>query len=195
MTTKEKDRFRVLMPCKGYVRSYLLANFNRPDEDWPEIVNFAPDKALHDYFLSLLRKGEEHNDSRLKGTRYKSMVWIEITYDQFTRYGWMLSMTDIQKMNTFLEHRVKLMLYSFVGALRMTGIPLMSCIMQFRLRTGITEWMWDTDSIRKDLQRHLHYDPTAFNEFLQKIEEKVWRTLSENGTLTEQGLETYLHKQ
>lgn len=174
----------MIIPCKPYVKAYLLANFNRPDEDWPEIVNFADDKVLHDYFLSLLKKGEERYDSRLKGTRYTAQVSIEITYDQFQRYGWMLTLTDTVKFNTLLERRVKQMLYFFVGTLHVTGLPLMECVRRFRTATKISEWDWDTDSIRKDLQRHLTFDTTAYEEFLRKIEEKVWSTMSEVGTIT-----------
>ena len=59
------------MPCKGYVKAYLLLNFRHADPDWPELVNLSSDKALHDYFLTLLRKSEQRNDCRLKGTRYR----------------------------------------------------------------------------------------------------------------------------
>lgn len=188
---KKKDRFRVIVPCKGYVKAYLLANYNRPDEDWEELINLSDDRPLHDIFLSMLKRGEERYDNRLKGTRYRYQVSIEITYDQFQRYGWLLSMTDTMKFNALLEHRVKHILYSYVGALRVTGIPLMECIRRFRDKTGISEWMWDTDSIRKDLQRHLEFDPAIMDDFLRKIEQNVWRMLSKCGTITEQGVDNY----
>lgn len=192
MKKKKKDIFRVIVPCKGYVKAYLLANFGRPDEDWAELVNLSSDKALHDYFISLLRRGDEHYDSQLKGARYRYQVSVEITYDQFNRYGWLLTMTDTMRFNAMLERRVKQMLYSYVGALRITGMPLMECIRRFRERTRIEEWMWDTDSIRKDLQRHLCFDPTMMEDFLRKIEQNVWLTLSKCGTLTEEGLHNYI---
>lgn len=188
---KKKDLFRVIVPCKGYVKAYLLANFSRPDDDWPELVNLSSDKPLHDYFISLLRKGDEHHDSQLKGTRYRYQVSIEITSDQFLRYGWLLTMTDTMRFNGMLERRVKHMLYSYVGALRVTGMPLMECIRRFRERTHIQEWMWDTDSIRKDLQRHLVFDPGMMEDFLRKIEQNVWATLSKCGTVTDMGLQNY----
>ena len=186
-----RDVFRVILPCKGYVTAYLLANFRHPDPDWPELVNLSADKPLHDYFLTLLKKSEQRNDNRLKGTRYHYRVSIEISYDQFQRYGWLLTMTDTQKLNTLLEHRVKQMLYNFVGVLVMTGMPMTECVRRFRRRTGITEWMWSTDSILKDLRRNLYYDSTPMEEFLLKIEKKVWCTLSQSGTLTKQGKEEY----
>ena len=187
----KRDIYRVILPCKGYVKAYLLGNFASPDDDWAELVNLSADKALHDYFLTLLRRGEERNDSRLKGTRYTYQVSVEITYDQFQRYGWMLTATDTAKFNAMLERRVKSMLYAYVSALRSIGLPMMECVRRFRHRTGITEWMWDTDSIRKDLQRNLRTDPSPYHEFLQKIEENVWRVLPQSGTITQQGMKTY----
>ena len=191
MKQKKKDRFRVIVPCKGYVKAYLVANYNRPDEDWPELINLSSDKPLHDIFLSMLQRGEERYDSRTKGTRYRYQVSIEITWDQFQRYGWLLTMTDTMRFNAMLESRVKCILYNYVGMLRVTGLPLMECIRRFRDRTHIDEWMWDTDSIRKDLQRHLAYDPSLMEDFLRKIEQNVWSTLSKCGTVTAQGIKYY----
>ena len=37
--SNKQDRFAVWVPCKGYVKRWLLANFNRPDEYWQELVN------------------------------------------------------------------------------------------------------------------------------------------------------------
>lgn len=191
MSRKNKsERFRLLLPCKGYVKAYLLSNFNRPDEDWPEIVNLSSDKTLHDLFVRMLSKNDCHYDKRTKCS-YRYTVSIEITYDQFRRYGWMLSTTDTMTFNKILEHRVKNMLYSFVSTFRMTGMPISECIIRFRRRTRINEFDWDTDSIRKDLQRHLNTDFNALDDFYKKIEEKVWCTLSQSGTITEQGKEEY----
>lgn len=184
-----RDIFRVIVPCKAYVKAYLLVNFRHPDPDWPELVNLSGDKALHDYFLTLLRKNEQRNDTKLKGTLYTEKVSVEITYDQFQRYGWLLTMTDTQKLNTMLEHRVKQMLYAFVGSLMMTGIPMSECVRRFRRRTGIDEWMWSTDSILKTLRRNLYVDYRPMEDFFGKIEKNVWLTLSKTGTLTKQGLE------
>jgi hypothetical protein len=151
----------------------------------------SDDKPLHDIFLSMLKRGEERYENRLKGTRYRYQVSIEITYDQFQRYGWLLTMTDTMKFNAILEGRAKNILYSYVGMLRVTGLPLMECIRRFRERTHIEEWMWDTDSIRKDLQRHLPYDPSIMEDFLTNLEKNVWRTLTKTGTITEQGEKFY----
>ena len=35
----KKDRFVCWLPCKPYVKQFLLYNFNAPDDTWTEIVN------------------------------------------------------------------------------------------------------------------------------------------------------------
>ena len=42
----KKDRFVCWLPCKPYVKQFLLYNFNAPDDTWTEIVNLSPDKEL-----------------------------------------------------------------------------------------------------------------------------------------------------
>ncbi len=186
--TRKKEIFRVILPCKSYVGEYLIRNFGRPDDKWPDLVNLSADKMLHDYFLTLLKKGEERYDARTNGRLYTYQVSIEITHDQFLRYGWMLSDTDTAKINAMLEQRVKSILYFHVSALRSIGVPMMECIRRFRAHTGISEWMWDTDSIRKDLQRNLKANPAPFSDFMKKIEENVWCILSQSKLITQQGL-------
>lgn len=66
------------------------------------------------------------------------------------------------------------------------------CIRRFRKKTKITELEWDSDSIRKELYRNsIKIDQELIDDFLAKIEQKVWCVLEQNGTLTEQGKEHY----
>lgn len=48
--SNKQDRFAVWVPCKGYVKRWLLANFNRPDEYWQELVNLSPNREFADDF-------------------------------------------------------------------------------------------------------------------------------------------------
>jgi len=187
----KKDRVTVCMPCKRYVKAYLLANFNSPDDNWDEIVNLSADKELNDQFLNRLKRGDNHLSSRTKGTRYTEMVHIEISWDTFYRHGWMLTQGETLKFNQCLERRVKSMLYSYVSSLHAVGLPVSECINRFRKSTKISEFDWDTDSIRKDLQRHMKLDATIADDFFKKIEKNVWVTLSKSKTITEQGYKTY----
>jgi hypothetical protein len=179
---KKRERARLQLNCKRYVKAYLLANYNSPDAEWKEIIDLSTDKVLYPIFVSMLKRNEGRYDNRSKCAKYNATVSIALTMDQFRRYGWMLSNTETLRFNRILEYRVKRMLYSSVGALRITGMPISDCIRRFRLATHITECDWDTDSIRKDLQRHLPDISDLSDDFLKKIEEKVWCTLSQHGT-------------
>lgn len=192
---KKREIFRVILPCKGYVKEYLTTNYGRKDDTWNDLVDFTADRELHDYFIALLKRCEEKNDNKIKGTQYLYRVSVAITYDQFQRYGWLLSMTDTLRLNSMLERRVKGILYSYVGALRSVGLPLSECIRRFRVRTGISEWLWDTDTIRRDLNRNMHVDTHASDIFLRKIGENVWRSLSQVRTITQEGFKTYIENE
>ena len=187
MSKKSNERVTVAFYCKPYVKAYLIANFNAPDEEWPEIVNFGEDKELYNNLLSSLTKNSERYDSRVKCYQCTELVYIEITWDIFYRYGWMLTKTETLRFNKLLEKRVKSILYSFVSALRIVGLPISQCIERFRKRTHITEADWDTDSIRKDLSRNLFIDHSLTDDFLRKIEKNVWCVLSKNRTISHKG--------
>ena len=62
-----------------------------------------------------------------------------------------------------------------------------------RYRQGdITELDWDTDSIRKELQRNSKVSAEEdFEQIVKKIEQKCWALLSKNGLITEQGIMEY----
>lgn len=179
---KKRDIYRVILPCKRYVRAWLLQRYGLADADWLDLVSLRRDRELGEMFRLYLSKDEERRDRSLSGTAYRHSVSVAISRDEFLRYGWMLPMTQVCRLNRLLERRVKQELYAFVGGLRVTGLPVMECVRRWRLRSGITEWDWDTESIRKDLQRHLRVDMSVMDAFLQKIEENLWARLSDYGT-------------
>lgn len=186
---KEKERWVVWVPCKGYVKRWLLLNYNRPDGRWPEIVNLSDNTFLHREFLIRLRRGSVRVEKEMNNA-YKDQVAIEITEDTFRRFGWELSGRALKDWNRLLEHEVKGMLRTFVAMTSVTGISLNDCIRRFRRATGMTDLDWETDSIRKEVTRHLVFDGRCYyDEFLKKIEKNVWSVLSENGQLTKRGLE------
>ena len=127
-----EDRWVVWMPCKGYVKRWLLANFNRPDENWPEIVNLSADKVLLTSFYNHLRRnytprGEQRNVCR----RYTEQVAIEYTKTAFDRYGWSLTDKELTEFNNELESRVRMLMRNYVMALRCIGVPVGKCIQSF----------------------------------------------------------------
>ena len=186
-----KDRMAVWMPCKGYVKRWLLANYNSPDDNWAELVNLSPNRELAEDFRRRLIRGEARRDNSVRG-RYTTQVAIEISMDTFNRYGWMLSPTETLHFNSRLEREVKQVLHTYSAMLSVTGMSIAERIKRFRKATGITENDWDTDSIRKELQRNAKVNgDDGFELICKKMEQKCWAVLSKSGHITEQGKELY----
>ena len=188
---KNRDRWVVWVPCKGYVKRWLIANFNRPDEHWQEIVNLSSCKELAEDFKKRLVRHEARRDKIVKG-HYTTRVAIEITEDTFNRYGWSLTPTEALAWNSMVERKVKMVLHTYNSMLSITGRSFSERIKRFRHATGITELDWDTDSIRKELQRNSKVSAEEdFEQIVKKIEQKCWALLSKNGLITEQGILEY----
>lgn len=186
-----KDRMAVWVPCKGYVKRWLLDNYNSPDDNWAELVNLSPNRELAEDFRRRLIRGEARRDNSVRG-RYTTQVAIEISMDTFNRYGWMLSPTETLHFNSRLERDVKQVLHTYSAMLSMTGLSIAERIKRFRKATGITENDWDTDSIRKELQRNAKVNgDDGFELICKKMEQKCWAVLSKSGHITEQGKELY----
>lgn len=186
-----KDRMAVWVPCKGYVKRWLLANYNSPDDNWAELVNLSPNRELAEDFRRRLIRGEARRDNSVRG-RYTTQVAIEISMDTFNRYGWMLSPTETLHFNSRLEREVKQVLHTYSAMLSVTGMSIAERIKRFRKATGITENDWDTDSIRKELQRNAKINGDGeFEKICKKMEQKCWAVLSKSGHITEQGKEEY----
>lgn len=186
-----KDRMAVWVPCKGYVKRWLLANYNSPDDNWAELVNLSPNRELAEDFRRRLIRGEARRDNSVRG-RYTTQVAIEISMDTFNRYGWMLSPTETLHFNSRLERDVKQVLHTYSAMLSVTGMSIAERIKRFRKATGITENDWDTDSIRKELQRNAKINGVdGFEKICKKMEQKCWAVLSKSGHITEQGKEEY----
>ena len=186
-----KDRMAVWVPCKGYVKRWLLANYNSPDDNWAELVNLSPNRELAEDFRRRLIRGEARRDNSVRG-RYTTQVAIEISMDTFNRYGWMLSPTETLHFNSRLEREVKQVLHTYSAMLSVTGMSIAERIKRFRKATGITENDWDTDSIRKELQRNAKIDAKDdFEKICKKMEQKCWAVLSKSGHITDQGKEEY----
>lgn len=189
--SKKQERMAVWVPCKGYVKRFLVSNYNRPDDDWAELVNLSPNRELAEDFRRRLIRSEARRDLTVRG-RYTTQVAIEISMDTFQRYGWLLSPTETLHFNSRLERDVKQVLHTYCAMLSITGLSIADRIKRFRKATGITEIDWDTDSIRKELQRNAKINgEDDFEQICKKIEEKCWAILSKSGHITQQGLEEY----
>jgi hypothetical protein len=122
-----------------------------------------------------------------KFEKYKDEVSIYITQDDFYRYGWDLSKTDIVTINKFIEGKVKILLYTIVGSYVAIGIPLSESISLFQEKYKFTEDIWSRDSIYKDCIRNLEVEKNSISKELFTMIDKICLDkLSLNGTICQQ---------
>lgn len=191
---EKKERWAVWLPCKHYTKKWLLANFNKPDDQWKEIADLSPDRVLQQSFRNHLSRQGHLNSVDGELSRYNDQVAIEINRRIFNTYGWELTPYEVVEFNNELEMRVKALLRTNVSTLQSLGYSTAKAIDVFRIATGIDEDDWSDDSIRKDLSRNIPKGIyPAISEIMLKTSENVFLILTKTGLLQKQATNTFLH--
>lgn len=150
-----KERFFVWLPCKRYVKAYLVRNFSASDRKWPDGVNLSSSKELFAALKERLRKPSYRYDKRMTvNSKYSDRVPLEITEDMFYRYGWELSPTDINDFNQMLEARIKSEMMSYMEISLLFTQNIKRSIRGFYRKSGFKEAEWPEESIRRYFYRH-----------------------------------------
>ncbi len=153
MPKKSKDRFFVYLPCKPYVKRFLLYNYSLSDSDYKDAVSLS-DSFLYQRFRSALhRKSDRWRAKYEKLSRYSETVAIEIKKEDFYSYGWALSDTEVVSFCMILEARAKAMLFTYLDVHRAMGLPLALAIRNFQERFDFPEDVWPSESIRREYNR------------------------------------------
>lgn len=169
-------KFNVNIPCKPYTKRFLELNFGDP-------VDFTKDNSLYPLFRKKLEKKSYKRDKhymRMQSVRYQSNVDVKITRDDFYKYGWELSMTDIVAFNREIEGRAKLFMYLFVSTRISFGMSLVDAVKFFQEKFEFPETIWPTESIVKDCQRNLTVHK---NEIIENVSELIDKIIA--GKLSE----------
>lgn len=171
---KKKSRFVVWLPCKPYVKQFLLHEYNDPDDAWPEIINLSREQELKADFVASLEKAGKWENKYKNLYRYSEQVAVEIKKDDFYRYGWSLSNTEAVRFGVKIERRIKRILFLYLDTSVGMGIPLSSAIRRFQNQYGFTEDSWSYDTIRREYNRHarherMHVGTTIFDFIHTKI--------------------------
>ena len=188
---KRKDRFVCWLPCKPYVKQFLLSNFNSPDEVWTEIVDLSADKDLQDDFLIRLSKPGRYESKYKNIFRYSTSVPIEIRKDDFYRYGWSISNTEAVRFGIKVERRIKQILFLYLDTNVSMGVPLSTAIRNFQEKFQFTEDAWQYDSIRREYNRHGYKNTIQNTTIFDFINQIVLGKLSEFGTISQKGYLAY----
>ena len=104
-------------------------------------------------------------------TPYTEILEIFISEDEFYRYGWELSKTNVIVFGKFFETRAKFFMRNIVGVYRGLGLPIFRSIARFQKTFNFDEDAWKYESIKKDFYRHGNTRHIDFdNEIYHKIE-------------------------
>ena len=188
------ESFNVILPCKTYVKQFIVHNFGEP-------ANFSPDKSLSNTLLKALKHPDKRWDynSNVNDAvgNYRSKIDLAISEDVFYRYGWMLTTTDILNINRKIESRVKCFMYQMVGVSVANGKPIKDSIEDFQQRFDYPEEVWAYESIKKDFQRNGKPIARSYQDEIILINQRLFMdNLSRMGTLYQKAIKHYekLHK-
>lgn len=185
--SRQKERFACWIPCKPYVKRFLLENYNVPDDKWPELINLSSNKILQNNFRYHLHRSSERFSSRYDLLiKYPELIAIEISKDDFYRYGWSLTNPEAVAFCISVERRIKQMLCTYIDIHHSFGIPISVSIRKFQNQFGFDEDCWSYDSIRREYNRNGSKETVDLNIF-EKIDKIFMVKLSSFVTTSHNG--------
>ena len=180
-------RFTVSIPVKPYVKRFLEINYGLP-------VDFSSSPECLKFFQNLLRRPNYARDKQYPDTfyAYTETVEVVISQDDFYRYGWELSKTNVVAFGKRYETRAKVKMRSLVGFYIAMGLPINKGIEKFQDRFRFEEEIWHYEAIKKDFYRNGQVEVVDFNnEIYKKIEKIVLCNLYDLGTISKRLIKAY----
>ena len=117
--------------------------------------------------------------------RYPEILEVFISEDDFYRYGWELTRTDVIAFGKFFEHRAKFFMRNMVGVYCGLGLPIYLSIERFKNTFEFNEDAWKYEAIKKDFYRNGKTRNIDFdNEIFHKIENIILDNLYDAGTIS-----------
>jgi hypothetical protein len=172
--------FTVTLPVKSYIKIFLEANCGAP-------VDLAKLPGLKLNFRRYLKKPSIRHDYKYENLPriYKDTVAIIITEDDFYRYGWELTKTDIINFGKEIESIAKFFMRNMVGLDLCSGLPIKKSIEKFQATYGFSENDWSYETLKKDFYRNGEHLSVDFkNEISNKLQNIIMENLSLLGTIS-----------
>jgi hypothetical protein len=179
--------FTVNVPVKSYIKIFLENNCGFP----VDLVNLP---ALKTIFRNSLRKPSKRYDYKMVKIPdiYKENVNIIISEDEFYRFGWELSKTDVIAFNKEIENMAKLLMRNIVGVSNSIGLPINKSIEKFQAEFNFSEEDWTYQTIKKDFYRNsAHVNIDFDNEIFRKINLIILENLYKKGTISQKFKKQY----
>lgn len=171
----DTNYYTIKVTVKPYVRAFLENNFGSP-------ADTRKDPELNNFIEFLLKEGSTRFDKNLQ-IKYPDEINIRISRDTFHRHGYTLTKTATQRLNSYLEQRIKFFARVYISNNRSIGVPLAKCIRDFQDKFNFPEDVWSAETIRKDFVRNGKFIQSKFvTNFKAELDKIFLEFLSENGT-------------
>lgn len=159
------------LPCKPYVKRFLINQFGNP-------ADLRKNRYFFNYLKMILERKICHRNSRFHLKKYGKMIYAEelkilIDDDTFSRYGFDLTATSVVDFNRLIEDYIKAQSRLFIFTANSFGQTWVNAIRDFQDMFGFSEDDFPSDSIKKDLQRH--------KEILQNLEKTFGQSVPDSG--------------
>jgi len=166
---------------KPYVKHFLVLNYGSP-------VNLSQNPDLYSLFRNCLKRQWKTRDRVYKykcniAETYSKTIEIIISKDDFYRYGWELTVTDMVSFGIKVENQAKQFMRSIVSAYEI-AMTQKKAILMFQEKFGFSEDVWSYESIKKDYYRSkASYRASVYDIMAQKISEKINGKIVLNGDI------------
>ena len=158
---KSTSKFFVTIPVKPYVKRYLEINYGSPVcfDDHPDektrLVAFLK-KPNHRYDQKFCEELRHHTET----------VEVLISKDDFMRYGFELSKTDIIAFGKRFEGTVKMVAKLYIQ-FKKGYSNLKDSVIDFQDLYDLSDY-WDYESIKKEIDRNGIKPDTNFRDHINK---------------------------
>ena len=180
--------FFLELPVKPYVKQYIILNYGNP-------ANFSSNKFINERFRKcLIKPSHRYNSYYQKQAfcKYAESIKIILTQDDFYRYGWELSPSDIIAFGKFLEHHAKFLSCNMIS-FYMTYMNEKDAILSFQNNFGFNEDIWQYQSLKKIYDRFAVANGKIYytKDLTLKLEKLLLTNLSNLGTLLPDAIRHY----
>lgn len=133
--------------CKAYIVQWLYAQYGHP-------CQFPATSEFRGYLQFLLGKQIKHYDSL--PINYNDMLMIELSMDNFYRFGFEMSKTNTMMFNAFAEGLFKREFRMYVEMINtVKQVQIKDAILQFMNKYQIQEEHISFDGLKKDYYRNV----------------------------------------
>jgi hypothetical protein len=168
------EKFVVTIPVKPYVKRFVELNYGLP-------ADFTAHPAIHKELRRCLRKPDTQYDRKLENrmSTYSATIDLLISQDDFYRYGWEFSRTDVVMFGKNFECLIKSQMHATVTIYRGIGLTTKDSILNFQKHFSMEEEYWPFDSIKKEYYRKKAVaEIDFFPEIINKINHLFLMALS-----------------